>query len=66
MVIGLGMRLHVHMCTRLENSVLRNRQQLGSAVNTFIDNRKFEAMKLVGGWEAACCDEHQFLKVRST
>ena len=37
--------IHVHMHTKLENGVLRNGQQLGSAVNTFLDNGKFEAMK---------------------
>ena len=39
-VTGLGMRLHVCMC-RLENDVLRNRQQLGSALidamNSFLE-----------------------------
>ena len=34
----------VLMCTRLENSVLRNRQQPGSAVNIFIDQHKIEGM----------------------
>ena len=50
----------VHMHTRLENDVLRNRQQLGSAVNSFFVQGKLEAMKTLSGWEAACCDEHQF------
>ena len=35
-VFGLGTRLHVRMHTRLENGVLRNRHQLGSAVNSFV------------------------------
>ena len=26
----------------------------------FIDQGKFEAMKTLSGWEAACYDEHQF------
>ena len=60
MVIGLGMRLNVHMRTRLENGVLRNRQRPGSAMNSFFDHSKFEAMKSLSGWEAACCNEHQF------
>ena len=59
-VIGLGMRLDVHMHTRLENGVLRNGQQPGSAVNSFFDYSKFEAMKSLSGWDAARCDEHQF------
>ena len=59
-VIGLGMRLGVRMRTRLENGVLRNGQQLGSAENSFFDNSKFEAMKSLSGWDAAHCDEHQF------
>ena len=35
-VFGLGTRLRVHMRTRLENGVLCNGQQLGSAVNSFL------------------------------
>ena len=34
-VFGLGTRLHVRMRTTLENGILRNRQQLQSAVNGF-------------------------------
>ena len=34
-VFGLGMRLHVRMHTKLENGVLRNRQQPQSVVNGF-------------------------------
>ena len=34
-IFGLVMRLHMRMCTRLENGVLRNGQQSGSAVNSF-------------------------------
>ena len=60
MVIGLGTRLDVRMRTRLENGVLRNGQQLGSAENSFFDHRKFEAMKSLSGWEAAHSDEDQF------
>ena len=44
-VIGLGARLDVRMRTRLENGILRNGQQPGSAVNSFFDHSKFEAMK---------------------
>ena len=40
MVFGLGARLRMHMCTRLQNGVLRNGQQPGSAVNIFIDQGK--------------------------
>ena len=58
-VFGLGTRLCVHMHT-LENGILRNEQQLGSAVNNFFDQGNFEAMKTLSGWEAAHCDEHQF------
>ena len=59
-VIGLGTRLDLHMRTRLENGVLCNGQQAGSAVNSFFDHSKFETMKSLSGWEAAHCDEHQF------
>ena len=41
-VFGLGTRLCVHMRTKLENGVLRNVTQPGSAVNSFIDQDKFE------------------------
>ena len=58
-VFGPGRRLHVRMRTRIENGVLRNGEQSGSAVNSF-DRGKFEAMKTLSGWEAARCDEHQF------
>ena len=60
MVYGLGTNLYVRMRTRLENSILRNGQQSGSAVNSFFDQGKFEAMKTLSGWKAAHCDEHQF------
>ena len=43
------------MRTRLENGVLRKGQQPGSAVNSFSDHSKFEAMKSLSGWEAARC-----------
>ena len=48
------------MRTTLENGVLRNEQSSGSAVNNLFDQGNFEAMKALSGWEAACCDEHQF------
>ena len=51
MVFGLGMRLHVRMRTRLENGVLRNGQQSGSAVNSSFEQGKFEAKKTLSGWE---------------
>ena len=34
-VFGLGMRLHMRMCTKLENGVLHNGQQPQSVVNGF-------------------------------
>ena len=61
-VFGLGTRLRVRMRTTLENGVLRNEQPSGSAVNNFVDQGNFEALKTLrlSGWEAARCDEHQF------
>ena len=59
-VNGLGARLDVCMHTRLENGVLHNGQQPGSAGNSFFDYSKFEAMKLLSGWDVACCGKHQF------
>ena len=44
-VFGLGTRLCVHMRTKLENGVLRDVTQPGSAVNSFIDQDEFEATK---------------------
>ena len=51
--IGLGTRLDVRMRTRLENGILHNGQQPGSAENSFFDHSKIEAMKSLSGWEAA-------------
>ena len=50
----------MHMCTRLENGVLHNRQQPQCVVNGFVDQGEFEVMKTLSGWEAAHCDEHPF------
>ena len=41
----------MHMHTKLENGILRNGQQLGSAVNSFIDLGRFEAIKTLSGQE---------------
>ena len=41
----------------LENGVLRNGQQPGSTENSFFDHSKFEAMKLLSGWEATRSDK---------
>ena len=46
-VFGLGTKLRMRV--RLQNGVLRNRQQPGSAVNSFIDQGKFEAVKTLSG-----------------
>ena len=48
-VFSLGTRLCVHMCTKLENGILRSGQQLGSAVNSLIDQGEFKAMKTLSG-----------------
>ena len=59
-VFGLGTRIFVHMCTTLENGILRNGQQPGRAENSFIDQGKFVNMKTLSGYKALCCDKHQF------
>ena len=59
-VFGLGTRLRVRMRTIFENGVLRNGQQPGSAVNSFIDLGEFVAMKTLSGRIAPRCDKHQF------
>ena len=52
--------LENYFATILENSVLRNEQPSGRAVNNFFDQGNFEVMKALSDWEAARCDEHQF------
>ena len=51
--------VRVHMCTTLENGILRNGQQLGGAVNSFINQGKFVA-KTLSGHKAPRCDKHLF------
>ena len=65
MVFGLRMRLPVRMRTRLLNDVLHNGQQPGSAMNSFIDQDKLEAMKMLSGHRAPRCGKHQ-LRVKNT
>ena len=59
-VLGLGTKLRVRMRTTLENGVLRNGQQPGRAVNSFIDQGEFVAMKTLSGRIAPRCNKHQF------
>ena len=59
-VFGLGTRLRVHMRTTLENDVLHNGQQPGRAVNSFINQGEFVAMKTMSGHKAPRCDKEQF------
>ena len=56
-VFGLGTRLRVRLHTKLENSVLSNRQQQQSVVVAFSE---FEAMKTLSGYTAPHCDKDQF------
>ena len=58
-VLGLGTRLRVRMRTTFENGVLRNGQQLGSAVNSCIDQGEFRAMKMLSVCIAPRCDKDQ-------
>ena len=46
-VFGLGTRLCVRMHATLENGILRNEQQLETAVNSLIYQGEFVAMKLL-------------------
>ena len=59
-IFGLGMRLLVHMRTKLQNGALRNGQQPHSVVNAFIDQGEVEAMKTLIGCRALRCDKDQF------
>ena len=59
-VLGLGTRLRVRMLTTFENGILHNGQQPGSAMNSFIDQGEFGAMKTLSGCIAPRCDKLQF------
>ena len=50
----------MRMRTIFKNDVLRNGQQPGCAVNSFIDLGEFGAMKTLSGHIAPRCDKHQF------
>ena len=50
----------MRMRTTFKNGVLRNGQQQGCAVNSFIDLGEFGAMKTLSGHIAPRCDKHQF------
>ena len=59
-VFSLGTRLRVRMRTTFENGVLRNGQQSVSAVNNFIDQGEFGAMKTLSDRIAPRCDKNKF------
>ena len=59
-VFDLGTRLRVRMCTTFENGILRNEHQPGSAMNSFLDQGEFRAMKMLSGSIALRCDKLQF------
>ena len=48
------------MRTTFENGVLRNGQQPGRDVNSFIDQDEFVVMKTLSGCRAPRCNKHQF------
>ena len=52
MTAVVGMRVHVCMCTRLENGLLHNGQQLGNAVNSLFVHSNFKATKMLSGYRA--------------
>ena len=60
LVFGLGTRLGVRTCTTLENGILCNGQQVGRAMNSFIDQGEFVAVKTLSGRKAPRCDKHSF------
>ena len=49
----------MHMRATLQSGVVCNGQQAGRAVNSFIDQAEFVAMKILGGRKAPQCDKHQ-------
>ena len=52
------MRMHMHKT--LPNGILYNGQQPDRAVNNFIDQSEFVAMKTLSSCIDPCCDKHQF------
>ena len=46
---------HMCMCTKLENGVLRNKQQPQSVVNDVFDQGEFEAVKALSDCRVLCC-----------
>ena len=62
-VFGLGARLRVRMRTTLENGILRNGQQPGKAVNSFIEH---VAVKTLSPRKAPRCDKRHFCGVSET
>ena len=48
------------MRTKFQNGILRNGLQLGTAVNSIIDQGEFETMKMLIGRRAPRCDKNQF------
>ena len=59
-VFGMGTRLCARMRKTFENGVLCNGQQPASAVNNFLDQGEFGAMKTLSGRIAPRCDKDQF------
>ena len=47
------------MCTCVQDYKMVS-YAMESAVNIFIDQGKFEAMKILSGCRALCCGKHQF------
>ena len=62
-VFGLGARLRVRMRTTLENGILRNGQQPGKAVNSFIEH---VVVKTLSARKAPHCDKRHFCGVSKT
>ena len=58
MVFSLRTRLHVHMHTNLQNSILHNEKL--PVLWCFADHDDFEATKTLNGSRALCWDKHQF------
>ena len=59
-VFGLGTRQCVCMHKTLPNGILYNGQQLDRAVNNFIDQSEFVAMKILSSCIDPRSDKHQF------
>ena len=65
-VFGLGTRLHLHMCARLENGVLHNTKcDLHNSVNSICVHRNWTLVCFVTSWGSGHDHNRTFFKVNT-